>query len=200
MEAQPTQNGHPQPCGQPVVAERTAALLRLLGAGLLASILSLLCFLMTSRTLLRVGDQSRLWPTAVNICATVAVLVSLLQWWVWHQAQREWLGVKDVALAGWIAPSRTSAWVAAVAGILGCIAAVQLVRTTAPAEHAHWWALTGGMLLVLGVAFGCLHPIKGAGPRGVLPRVISRNLDPRRATRLNDADADTLVLRRGPTS
>lgn len=188
-----------QPTGagaQPVAAERTRRLLHMVRLGFFAGLASVVCFLMTSRTLLRLGDQDRIWPTVANVAATAACIFCLLQWWVWHQALQEWLGRKDVALAGWLAPSRAVAWLAGLAGIIGPFAAAQVVRTTARAEAAHWWALAGGLLLVVCVAFGCLHPLVPAGPRGVLPQVITRNLRDRRFGAHEDPDADTLVLGR----
>lgn len=182
--------------GQPVVAERAGALLQMIGLGLVSSAMGLACLLGASLTLLRFTDTSRLWPAVANLCAVLVLATGVLQWWVWRQACQEWRGTKDVALAGWLAPSRAGAWLAGFAGLVGSLAALRVFHQTASGEMAHWLSLVGALLLVLGVALAGLHSLNPAGPPGVLPDRMRRNLRLRPHQAHADPDAETLVLAR----
>lgn len=183
---------------QPAVAARTRGLLVQLAVALAASVAGLGCALMSSHTLMRLEQTSRLWPMVANLASILLLLVCGLQFHVWRQAQKEWTGAKDVSLMHLLAPSAVARWVAVLCGLAGPFACLQMVGQTAPSERAHWWALGCGVLTIVATGFGGIHQFTPSGPRGVLPQRMPY------ATRVVTADeqlhvdpeADTIVLRR----
>ncbi|MEL4358584.1 MULTISPECIES: hypothetical protein [unclassified Luteococcus] len=183
---------------QPAVAARTRTLLALLWAGLVFSLIGAGSALMASRTLLRFDETSRLWPMVGNLASVLLALVCAGQLYVWRQAQLEWTGVRDVALANLVAPSAFGRWVALLCGVAGPLACLQVSRQTAPAEQAHWWAVAGGVTMILAMAFGGIHQFNPAGPRGVLPQRLRGGRVVTADDEVHvDPEADTVVLRRG---
>lgn len=182
---------------QPAVAARARRLLVLLSFGLLFSLMGLVSALMASRTLLRFEQTSRLWPMVGNLASVLLTLVCAGQWYVWRQAQLEWIGAKDVSLIHLLAPSAVGRWVAMACGVAGPVACLQMIRETAPADAAHRWAIAGGLAMILAMAFGGIHQFNPAGPRGVLPqrlrnaRVVTSDGEVH-----VDPEADTVILRR----
>ncbi|GAA1395633.1 hypothetical protein [Luteococcus peritonei] len=179
---------------QPAVAARTAVLLRQLRLALLAAVAGIACHLLGSHLLLRFADTSGLWPMVANISCVLAGLAAVLQYAVWSQAQAEWTGRKDVALAGLLAPSRLARWVALLCAVVAPVAVLQVVRDTSPQEVSHWLFAAGAVCTILAVGFGGMHPLDPAGPPGVLPRRVRRG--PQVVSESPDPEADTLVLRR----
>lgn len=179
---------------QPAVAARAATLLRQISAALVVGIAAVVCNLLGSHTLLRFEDTSGIWPMVANVAAVLGAVVVALQWWVWRQAQSEWTGRKDVALAHLLAPSQLARWVSLLCGVVGPLACLQVISQTSRQEASHWWFTAGALCTILATAFGGVHPLNPAGPRGVLPVRIERGA--RVVAERPDPDADTLVLRR----
>ncbi|WP_420174206.1 hypothetical protein [Luteococcus sp. OSA5] len=184
---------------QPAVARRTARLLTQLRLACGVAVVGLVCNMMASRTLLRLDDTSRLWPTLANLASVLVLLVCAGQLYVWRQAQLEWTGVKDVSLMHLITPSALARWVAGVCGLMGPFAALQMIEQTSYQEAAHWWGLAGAMCTILATAFGGIHRFDPAGPPGVVPQQLHRGRqvvsDASLAAQV-DPEEDTLVLRR----
>ncbi|MDN5563595.1 MULTISPECIES: hypothetical protein [Luteococcus] len=183
---------------QPAVAARTRALLVQLAGALLVSLIGLGCALMSSHTLMRLEQTSRLWPMVANLASILLVLVCLLQFHVWRQAQKEWTGAKDVSLMHLLTPSASARWVAVLCGLAGPWACLQMAEQTARQEQAHWWALACGVSAILATGFGGIHQFNPAGPRGVLPQRMdhARRVITADEERHVDPEADTIVLRR----
>lgn len=151
---------------QPAVAGRAARLLVQLRLAVLASLGALACSAMVTHTFLRLTDFSRVWPVLGNLASVLVCVACLLQWWSWRLAHQEWSGRRDVSLLVLLVPGRVAAVIAGGCALLGPLGFVQVYRQTAASEAAHWWAPAAAVLLVLAAAFGAIHPLDPAGPRG----------------------------------
>ena len=159
---------------QPVLAMRTRPHLNMITTGLVFALLGAASIVASSGTRLRLTEQNPILPAVGNVGAVLGALVAFVQWRLWTLALREWEGVKDVGLSGWLNVSATGVWVSVISTGAVAVSSWSTLADTTRSETSWWLALVGTVFVILGCALAGSHRFLPDGPSGV-PTHIRRN-------------------------